>query len=103
MLHVFWTQVGHTPERILVSSIDISRPFAEWKESDAFEVLRPERPWEGANAPLEPSIRSVAYGRVNQLRDPAVFEERGRLYLLYAVAGEAGIGIAELHREERNE
>lgn len=103
VLHVFWTQVGHTPERILVSSIDISRPFAEWKESDAYEVMRPERAWEGANAPLEPSIRSVAYGRVNQLRDPAVFEERGRLYLLYAVAGEAGIGIAELHREERNE
>ena len=103
VLHVFWTEVGHTPERILVSRIDISRPFAEWKESDAYEVMRPERAWEGANAPLEPSIRSVAYGRVNQLRDPAVFEERGRLYLLYAVAGEAGIGIAELHREERNE
>ena len=103
VLHVFWTQVGHTPERILASSIDISRPFAEWKESDAIEVMRPERPWEGSNAPLEPSIRSVAYGHVNQLRDPAVFEERGRLYLLYAAAGEAGIGIAELHREERNE
>jgi hypothetical protein len=33
---------------------------------------------------------------VNQLRDPAIFQEDGRTYLLYAVAGEAGIGIAEL-------
>ena len=54
---------------------------------------------EGAAAPLEPSVRSVAYGRVNQLRDPAIFVERERLYLLYAVAGEAGIGIAELHQD----
>tara|TARA_B100000953_G_C17759099_1_gene338343 strand:- start:163 stop:507 length:345 start_codon:yes stop_codon:yes gene_type:complete len=103
LLHVFWTQVGHTPERILASSIDLSRPFAEWTESDPLEVMRPERPWEGSEAPLEPSIRSVAYGEVNQLRDPAVFEEKGSLYLLYAVAGESGIGIAELHWEEGHE
>ena len=103
VLHVFWTQVGHTPERILASTIDMSRPFESWAESDAIEVMRPERPWEGSGAPLEPSIRSVAYGHVNQLRDPAVFAEKGHIYLLYAVAGEAGIGIAELHREEPHE
>jgi hypothetical protein len=36
------------------------------------------------------------YGQVNQLRDPAIFEENGRVYLLYAVAGESGIAIAEV-------
>ena len=61
-----------------------------------FRVLRPERAWEGADAPLAPSLRSTAYGRVNQLRDPAVFEENGRTFLLYAVAGESGIAIAEV-------
>ena len=30
------------------------------------------------------------------LRDPAVFREDGRLHLLYSVAGESGIGIAEI-------
>ena len=55
---------------------------------------------EGADAPLEPSIRSVAYGPVNQLRDPAIFVEDGRTYLLYAVAGETGIAIAELHFDD---
>jgi hypothetical protein len=98
-LHVFWTQVGHAPERILLSTIDLSGPWEGWRESEAIEVLRPERPWEGADAALEPSIRSVAYGHVNQLRDPAIFEEEGRVYLLYAVAGESGIAIAELHLE----
>jgi len=41
-------------------------------------------------------VRSVAYGRLNHLRDPAIFEEDGRIYLLYAVAGESGIAIAKL-------
>lgn len=97
LLHVFWTQVGQAPERILWSRIDLSVPWKEWKESAPVEILRPERAWEGANEPVEPSIRSVAYGPVNQLRDPAIYEEGGRIFLLYAVAGERGIGLAELH------
>ena len=95
-LFVFWTQVGDAPERILLSRIDLTRPWLDWSASDPVEVLRGEREWEGANEPVEPSRRSVAYGRVNQLRDPAIFVEEGRTYLLYAVAGESGIGIAEL-------
>lgn len=96
-LYVFWTQVGDAPERILLSSIDLHDDWMDWQASDAVEVLRPERPWEGANAPLEPSIRSVAYGVVNQLRDPAIYVEGERAFLLYAVAGESGIAIAEIH------
>jgi hypothetical protein len=95
-LVVFWTQVGEAPERILCSRINISGDWHGWKESPAVEVLRPERSWEGADAPLTPSVRSTAYGHVNQLRDPAIFEEDGRTYLLYAVAGESGIAIAEI-------
>jgi hypothetical protein len=95
-LYVFWTRVGDTPERILLSTIDISKNWMEWKESPAVEVLRPEKPWEGADTPLEPSVRSVAYGHVNQLRDPAIYEEDDKIYLLYAVAGESGIAIAQL-------
>ena len=94
-LWVFWTQVGEVPERILLSSIDLSGDWMGWSETDPVEVLRPEREWEGADAPLEPSVRSTAYGQVNQLRDPAIYEEDGRVFLLYAVAGESGIAIAE--------
>ena len=91
-LYVFWTQVGQVPERILLSTIDLSGDWMSWKSSEPTEVLRPERDWEGAHAPLEPSVRSTAYGQVNQLRDPAIYVEEGRVYLLYAVAGESGIG-----------
>ena len=95
-LWVFWTQVGETPERILLSRIDLSGDWRNWKDGAPVEFLRPERSWEGADAPLVPSVRSTAYGQVNQLRDPAIFEEDGRVYLLYAVAGESGIAIAEI-------
>ena len=96
-LHVFWTRVGDAPEAILHSTIDVSKPWAEWSEQGGAAVLKPERSWEGAGAPVLPSMRSVAYGRVHQLRDPAIYEEDGRTYLLYAVAGESGIAIAEVH------
>ena len=59
-------------------------------------VLLPKEQWEGADLPLVPSVRDAINVRVRQLRDPAVFEEDGRTYLLYSVAGEAGIAIAEL-------
>ena len=98
-LHVFWTQVGDAPERIYVSNVDLSQPFEEWTESEPYELLRPETTWEGANAPNEPSIRSVAYGLVNQLRDPAIYVEDARVFLLYACGGESGIALAELEPE----
>ncbi len=96
VLHVFWTRVGDAPESILWSTIKLTPDWADWTASDPVEVLRPEFDWEGAAAPLEPSRRSTAYGTVNQLRDPAVFEEGGRTYMLYAVAGESGIALAEI-------
>ena len=73
----------------------------QWRIDHELEVLRPREDWEGANAPLLPSVRSTAYGRVNQLRDPALYiENEGaddeRIYLFYAVAGESGIGLVEL-------
>src|ERR1700736_3516751 len=60
-LLVFWTQVGEAPERILLSRIDISGDWTGWKDSAPIEVLRPERSWEGADAPLTPSVRSTAH------------------------------------------
>lgn len=95
-LHVFWTQAGHAPERIFLSSIDMTGDWMQWQESEAVEVLRPETEWEGAELEVAPSRRGHIDERVNQLRDPAIFEEDGRVYLLYAIAGEHGLAIAEL-------
>ncbi|MEZ5225151.1 MAG: hypothetical protein R2710_00350 [Acidimicrobiales bacterium] len=88
-VEVFWTRVGDAPERILRSVIDTTVPWTQWREGPATEVIRPVEAWEGADEPVEPSRRSVAYGLVNQLRDPAVFED----LLLYAFGGESGIAL----------
>lgn len=96
-LFVFYTERNAAPERILLSTIDIAGDWLTWRESAPTEVLRPERPWEGASLPVEPSRGGSIDVPVNQLRDPTIYEEDGRVYLLYAVAGERGIGLAELH------
>ena len=95
-LFVFWTRVGDAPERILCSRIRIDGDWMSWRADEPVEVLRPEEPWEGATLPLEPSVRGAALAPVHELRDPEIYEEDGRLYLLYAVAGEHGIAIAQL-------
>ena len=96
-LYVFWTQVGDAPERIKLSTVDLSRPWSEWQlRDDVVEVRRPERPWEGGGLPIEPSLYGGVHEPVNQLRDPAVFVEDEQLYLLYAVAGEQGVAMGRV-------
>ncbi len=95
-LYVFWTQAGHAPERILLTTINMDGDWNDWQASEAVEVLRPETVWEGANYPIAASSRGHVDERVNQLRDPAIFVEDGVTYLLYSVAGESGIGIARI-------
>ena len=64
------------------------------------EVLKPEKEWEGANLPLYKSVASAINTPVNQLRDPALFIEGGKNYLLYSVRGENGIGIVQFSIKE---
>ena len=96
VLWVFWTRVTDAPERILVSRIALRGDWRSWREEPAVELMRPETDWEGADQPNAPSWRSAINNRVNQLRDPCILEDAGKTWLYYAVAGEAGIAVAEL-------
>jgi hypothetical protein len=95
-LLVFWTRVGDAPEHVLLSIVDLAGDWKSWRAGAPIDVLWPELAWEGADLPVRPSVRDAINVRVRQLRDPGVFEEDGHTWLLYAVAGESGIGIAEL-------
>ena len=95
-LDVFWSRVGDAPERILHSRVRIDGEWRAWRDEGACAVLEPEREWEGAGLRVEPSARGEVNRLVCQLRDPCVFEEDGRTYLLYCGGGESGIGIAEV-------
>lgn len=96
-LQVFHSNIGDCPERILLSEIDLTRPWREWVAGEPAPILEPEMTWEGASLPLLPSRKGRARGELRELRDPAVFARNGRTWLLYTVAGESGIAIAELH------
>jgi len=99
-LIVFYTVVGENPERILLSEIELGGDWIKWTATDPKVVLEPDTDWEGANLAHESSVRGFSMEPVRQLRDPALFEIDGRSYLLYSVAGESGIAIAEIHWSE---
>lgn len=96
--YVFWTRVGDTPERVLVSRLETGANWQHWRFAETTEVHRAQKPWEGADLPADASQYGAIMRPVNQLRDPAIFEEDGRIYLLYAIAGEQGIAIGEISK-----
>lgn len=98
-LLIYFTRIGDAPECILRSQIDLDEPEKRWIAKRPELVLRPERPWEGANLPLHPSKAGISSNPENAVRDPAIWREDGHLILLYAVAGESGIAISELLEE----
>ena len=100
-LFVYFSCVGHRPERILCTVVDLAGAPETWRARGVIEVLQPERTWEGTDLPLAYSRggSTIKYGdnRVRELRDPAVWREGGTAWLLYSIAGEAGLGIVNLH------
>ena len=98
-LFVYFTRIGDAPECILRSRIDLEMPEEKWTAIRPELVLRPEASWEGATLPLRASKPGKSTACENAVRDPAIFLDDGRLFLLYSVAGEFGIAIAELVEE----
>lgn len=95
-LAVFHTYAGDCPEQILLATIQLTADWTTWRASDPVPVLEPELEYEGGHLDLAPSKRGLVMGPVRQLRDPAIYREDGRTFLLYSVAGEYGIAIADL-------
>jgi len=98
-LHVFYSRRGDAPERIQMSTIDMS--VGDWEDWDASypptELITAEEGWEGGQYAIENSETSTAPENVNQLRDPFVFEDdNDSLYLFYTGCGEDAIGVARL-------
>lgn len=98
-LEVFWTQIGDAPERVHYTTVDLDGDWMDWRADEPRTVLCPELDWEGANEPVAPSLPGAIDHPVCQLRDPCLFEDGNRSYLLYCGAGERTIGIAEITRD----
>jgi len=96
-LRVYYSNAGEAPECILSVTIDLRPDWLEWRTSPPELALEPETEYEGVDLSIESSRRGASRKRVRQLRDPAIFEEDGRTWLFYAIAGEGGIALAELN------
>jgi hypothetical protein len=68
-LSVYYSRIGDRPERILLSRILLRADWKKWRASSPITILS---------------------------QDPGIFREDGKTYLLYSIAGESGIAIAEL-------
>ena len=100
-LYIFYSRVGDAPERILYTSVDLnSDDWNKWTIGPSFELIKPEKNWEGFGLKISPSLRGEISFPVNQLRDPYVFKDKsGIFFLIYTAAGENSIGIVELKQK----
>lgn len=96
VLYVFYSRIGDKPESILVSRISLESDWMKWRASRHETVMEPTMVYEGGDLPLKKSITGMAKRPVRQLRDPAIFSEDNKTYLLYSIAGENGIALAEI-------
>ncbi|MFT4153522.1 hypothetical protein [Parafilimonas sp.] len=96
ILYVFYSRIGDAPERILLSTINLDDDWLNWKASAPIEIAAPATAYEGADLPITKSKAGLYYGKVRQLRDPYVYAENNKWYLLYSAAGENAIAIGEL-------
>ncbi|WP_145220231.1 hypothetical protein [Planctomycetes bacterium TBK1r] len=97
-VYLFYSAKNDTPERIFLSVIDTnngSTDTDQWKANGQQLILQAELDWEGADLPATKSANG-AQVNVNQLRDPFIFEDDGKVYLFYTGEGEEAIGFAEL-------
>jgi hypothetical protein len=94
--NIFFSRIGDSPERILVTSINPKRRWIDQHETGVRDVLWPQNAYEGAKLPITQSSIGEASEPVRALRDPAIFSDEGIDYLFYSVAGESGIAVARL-------
>lgn len=95
-LLVFFTAIGDAPERVMLSSVDLSGDWRAWRASAPVEILRPETLYECVDLPNAPSEGGDIDEPARQIRDPFVFQENGRAYLFYSTCGEQGIAGATI-------
>jgi hypothetical protein len=98
-LHVYATLRGDTPERVFHGTADLTvADWEDWVCTGWAEVARPEYDFEGAFLTLDASQSSYAVTNERELRDPFPFTDPadGSRWLVYAAAGEHGIGIVPL-------
>ena len=103
-LYIFYSRVRDAPEAIFITRVSLEGNWTNWQScAHGHLLLRPEMDYEGADLPIRTSRAGTGQEPVHELRDPGIYEEAGRVYVLYSVAGESGIAMAELKWKEESD
>lgn len=95
-VRVYYTCTFDRPESIYRARLVTDGDWLTWHLVEPELVRAPTAVWEGAELPQTVSRNGAAKTPEHALRDPAVFRDGERLYLLWSVAGEQGIAIGEI-------
>ncbi len=95
-LYVFFTAIGDAPESILLSTVNLTGDWKTWKASTAQPVIAPKEPYDCVDLPPVASSTGEIEGRERSLRDPGIFEEKGKVTLFYSFCGEQGLAAADV-------
>lgn len=94
-IFVFYSIVGDCPEHICYSEI-LKINKNKIKTGIKNSIVKPEYKYEHDDKKPKISKYGSSTDKVNQLRDPYVFKDDDKIYLLYTVCGEKGIAICEI-------
>ena len=100
ILFIFFTLISDAPERIMLGTIDLSRPWLEWQVSPGPILAEPEMSYENGGAEELPSRAGSADCTARkELRDPFFYDTESstsvlRGWLVYALKGEGGFALA---------
>ena len=102
LLYIFYTTVGEAPESIYYCKIKLGD---EWEVLDNKKLTKPTFGFEGAGSDLIPSnfgSSTLRWGekKLNELRDPCIYLEGDKIFLLYSFNGEGGIALGSLNSYE---
>jgi hypothetical protein len=86
-LIVLFTAIGDAPERVMMSTVELTPDWTTWRASAPVEVLQPEAAYECVRLPVAPSVGGDIDVPAREIRDPFVFEEDGRAFLFRALQG----------------
>ena len=99
-LFLFYTLIGDAPEKIYCIEVVLNDTYDKWVVKNIEVVHEPTEEYEGANLQVmksQPGSSTLRYGGpVNEIRDPYVFKDDDKFYLLYSIKGELGIAISKL-------
>ena len=97
---MFFTAIGDAPERVLVSTIDLT---GDWNDvacvGAASECWHPKHRTSAPICRMRRRSAAMSKSQCGRFGIPFVFEENGRALLFYAFCGEQGIAAAELKGE----